>query len=135
MSPADKQAIDEITASFFGAFTNLDGAAADVDRLYRLFLPQARIVMNVGGAARVYDVAGFVEPRRALLSGGVVRDFVEEETYESTDIFGAIAQRFSRYRKRWTESGVPKNGGGAKSLQFVRTADGWRIASLIWDDD
>jgi len=135
MSLDDKQAIDALTAQFFGAFTTLGGGTPDLDRLYRLFLPQARIVNNVGAASEVYDVATFVEPRRALLTGGVVREFVEEETSEKTDICGTIAQRFSRYRKRWEQLGETRSGDGTKSLQFVRTADGWRIASLIWDDD
>lgn len=130
----DKSAIDALTVEFYGAFTNR-GGAADVDRLYRLFIPGANVIKNVGGELAVYDLRGFVEPRRALLSDGSIADFVEEETAEKTELFGNIAQRFSRYRKQWKAAGQTCSGGGAKSLQFVRTPDGWRIASLVWDDD
>lgn len=130
----DKSAIDALTVEFYGAFTNGNGTA-DVDRLYRLFTPEARIVNTAGAALAVYDVRGFVEPRRALLSDGSITGFIEEEISETTEIFGNIAQRFSRYRKNWNAGGEERSGGGAKSLQFVRTPDGWRIASLIWDDE
>lgn len=130
----DKSAIDAVTAEFYGAFTNR-GGAADVDRLYRLFIPGANVIKNVGGALTVYDLREFVEPRRALLSDGSITDFVEEEISGTTEIFGHIAQRFSRYRKSWKAGGHTCSGGGAKSLQFVRTPDGWRIASLVWDDE
>lgn len=131
----DKLAIDEVAAAFFGAFANRDGEAADVDRLYRLFIPEAVIIKNLGKSPEVYDVAGFVEPRRALLGEGSLKDFSEEEASEETTIFGNIAQRFSRYTKSWVASGKPFRGSGAKSLQFVRTGEGWRIASLVWDDE
>lgn len=131
---SDEQTIDELTAQFFGAFTNRGGIAPDVDRLYRLFAPDARIIRNAGGSAQTYDVTSFVEPRRALLSDGSLVDFCEEEVRADTDVFGNIAHRFSRYRKTWTASGERCEGHGAKSLQFVRTPAGWKIASLLWDD-
>jgi ribosomal-protein-serine acetyltransferase len=131
---SDEQAIDELAAQFFGAFTNCAGAAPDVDRLYRLFARDARIINNAGAHPQVYDVTGFIEPRRAILTDGTLREFREEETRANTDIFGKIAHRFSRYRKTWVASGERYEGEGAKSLQFVRTPEGWKISSLIWDD-
>jgi len=134
MTQRDKQAIDEVAAAFFNAFGNRDGAFPDVDSLYRLFIPEALIVKNVGGIPEIYDVVGFVEPRRVLLTGGSLINFSEEEIFERTEIFGNIAHRFSHYRKSWTASGEMLAGQGAKTIQLVRTPTGWRIASLAWDD-
>lgn len=131
---SDKRAIDELTATFFRAFDNRH-APPEVDVLYRLFAPGAIVVKNVGGTPEVYDVRGFVEPRRAILTDGSIDDFSEEEVSERTDIFGNIAQRFSRYKKSGTAHGERFEGGGAKSIQFVRGPEGWRIASLVWDDE
>ena len=131
---SDKRALDDVTAAFFGAFDNRQGPP-DVDVLYDLFVPRAIIARNVGAIAEFYDVRSFVEPRRALLTEASLRDFCEEEISERTDIFGNIAQRFSRYKKSGTANGEPFEGSGTKSIQFVRTAGGWRIASLVWDDD
>lgn len=129
----DKTVIDALTAFFYGAFTNTDGPP-DVDRLYEAFVPEARIISNVSGKTAVYDVKSFAEPRRALLTDGRLRAFSEFETYEETTIFQNIAQRFSRYSKSWQDAAGTKEGAGAKSLQFVRTPGGWKIAALIWDD-
>lgn len=129
----DKDAIDALTAHFYGSFTNT-GGAPDVDRLYDVLLPEARIVSNAGDAPVVYDVRSFAEPRRAMLTDGRLTAFCEYETAEETTIFQNIAQRFSRYSKSWHDAEGAKEGAGAKSLQFVRTPDGWKIAALIWDD-
>lgn len=130
----DKSAIDEIVARFFAAFTNRDGPP-QVDALYRLFVPKAVIVKAGAGATEFFDLAGFVEPRRTLLTGGAVRDFCEEEVSEETFVYANVAQRRSRYRKSWISDGKPQSGAGVKLLQFVRTPDGWRIGSLVWEDD
>ena len=132
---SDKTDIDTITNTFFGAFTNGGGAPANIDALYRLFLPQCVIVGIGAGAAKVYDLAGFVEPRRALLSDGTMTGFREEEISQETAIFGNIARRTSRYRKAWMASGLPQTGSGVKSLEFVRMPEGWKIAALLWEDD
>lgn len=132
---SDAQAIDELTAAFFDAFTNGGAKAPNVGALHGMFLPEAVIVKNVGASPVVYTVEGFIEPRRAVLTDGSLTEFREWETSASTEIFGNIAQRFSRYAKSWIQDGRQCSGGGAKSVHFVRTAAGWKIASLVWDDD
>ena len=126
--------IDEVTAAFFDAFTTDGRRAPNIDVLYELFLPSAAIVKTVGGVVESLDVRAFVEPRRALLTGGAIENFKEYETSAKTDIFGNIAQRFSHYEKTWLASGVEQSGSGVKSIQFVRTLGGWKIAALVWDD-
>lgn len=131
----EKEVINALTAAFFAAFTTRGRNAPLIDSLYELFLPQAIIVQNVEGAGEVLDVPGFVEPRRAILRGGSMEVFREWETSETTEIFGHIAHRFSRYEKTWISGGKPCRGAGAKCLQFIRTAGGWKISALAWDDD
>jgi hypothetical protein len=131
---SDKDAIDAISVAFFNAFSNGSGVPENIDELYSLFMPEAIIVSTVAGANQVFDVRGFVEPRRTILSNGSIRSFREWEVSENTEIFGNIAQRFSRYEKSWDASGQRLSGAGVKSLQFVRTSGGWKISALIWDD-
>jgi ribosomal-protein-serine acetyltransferase len=131
---ADKTAIDELVAAFFDAFTNRAGTKPDLDRLYRLFIPQAIIIKNTGTEPEVYDVAGFAEPRRKMLTDGSLTEFSEQEVSERTEIFGNVAQRFCLYKKSWIASGTAFEGGGANVIQFVRTPAGWKIGSLAWDD-
>lgn len=131
---ADKSEIARITDLFYDAFTNKDGRTPDVDRLYELLLPGAIVVKNLSASPELYDVRAFVEPRRAILTDGTLRDFVERETSEHTEVVGNIAQRLSHYRKSWIQGGETHQGIGVKSLQFVKTPHGWKIASVVWDD-
>lgn len=125
--------IAEITASFYAAFTNVDGSAP-VDVLYDLCLPQALIVNATNETPAVYTLAEFVEPRRTLLSSGTLTSFEEHEVSAQTDLEGRIARRASRYEKTWIESGTPQRGAGWKMFSFVLTPAGWKIASVLWRD-
>jgi hypothetical protein len=93
------------------------------------------IIKNLGAQLVVYSVPEFIAPRAELLSSGRLTGFTEAETTQHTQIWGAIAQRWSSYSKSGVLDGVPFTGGGWKSSQFVDTPDGWRFASLIWDDE
>ncbi|WP_434481710.1 hypothetical protein [Streptomyces sp. NBC_01340] len=53
---------------------------------------------------------------------------------ERTEIAGDIALRFGEYRKAGILDGEPFEGGGTKTIQFVRTPEGWRIAAFSWYD-
>ncbi|MEV6191881.1 nuclear transport factor 2 family protein [Streptomyces sp. NPDC051920] len=128
-----KTEIDAVTAEFFGAFDNRGGKAADVARISRLVLPGG-VIVKTGAEFTVYTVDEFIEPRRKLLSDGRLVEFSEWETSERTEIAGDIASRFSDYRKSGIMDGQPFEGGGTKTLQFVRTPQGWRIAAVAWHD-
>ncbi|MFI6445901.1 DUF4440 domain-containing protein [Kitasatospora sp. NPDC050543] len=128
-----KVEIDVVTAEFFGAFDNRGGRAADVARIRRLVVPGGVIVMT-GPQFTVYTVDEFIEPRQRLLSDGRLVEFNEWETSERTEIAGDIASRFGEYRKSGILDGKPFEGAGTKSIQFVRTSQGWRIASFTWFD-
>ncbi|MFG3053273.1 DUF4440 domain-containing protein [Kitasatospora sp. NPDC048239] len=128
-----KSEIDVLTAEFFGAFDNQGGKTADVGRIRRLVIPGGVIVLT-GPDYRVYTVDEFIEPREQLLNSGRLVDFTEWETSERTEIVGDIASRFGEYRKSGILDGKPLEGGGTKTIQFVRTPEGWRIAAFSWYD-
>ncbi|MFH8345438.1 DUF4440 domain-containing protein [Streptomyces sp. NPDC018045] len=128
-----KPEIDAVTAEFFGAFDNRGGRPADVARIRRLVLPSG-VIVATGPEFRVYTVEEFIEPRRRLLSEGRLTEFVEWETSERTEIAGDVASRFGTYRKSGILDGAPFEGGGTKTIQFVRTSEGWRITAFAWYD-
>lgn len=135
MSAADHDAIEAVVRTFFAAFACGPGCDERLDALRDLFLPEATIVRTCGGEPTAYDVDGFVEPRRALLTDGALVDFREWEVSGRTDLFGDVAQRWCRYAKEGVHDGVRQSGSGTKSVQLVRTAAGWRISGAVWDDD
>ena len=127
--------IDSIVRVFFDAFTSGPDVALRLERMRGLFLPQAVIVRTCGAVPTVYDVEAFIAPRRDLLTGGTLTDFREWEVSGHTEIFGAVAQRWSTYAKEGVQDGQHFTGRGAKTLQFVRTPQGWRISAAAWDDE
>ncbi|MFJ6835504.1 DUF4440 domain-containing protein [Streptomyces sp. NPDC091209] len=126
--------IDAVTAEFFGSFDNRGGRAADVARIRRLVLPDG-VIVKTGREFTVYTVEEFIEPRRRLLTDGRLVEFSEWETSERTEIAGDIASRFGEYRKSGILDGEAFEGGGTKTIQYVRTPDGWRIAAFAWYDE
>jgi hypothetical protein len=137
-TPGDASArasIDALTAAFFRAFTPDPDGRVDLSRLTHLFIERALIIKNLGARPEVCSLRQFIEPRQALFDRGELRDFREEEVSARTDIFGAIAQRWVLYRKSGVLAGTRFDTRGMKSLQFIATANGWRISALIWDDE
>ena len=131
---SDEADLDALAGKFFGAFTTGPGCATRLDGLRELFLPQAVIVRG-GLEPVVYDVDGFLAPRRALLLGGGLQEFREWETEGRSHLFGGLAQRFTGYGKEWVQDGVRHTGRGHKLLQLLRTTAGWRISALAWEDE
>lgn len=135
LADEDRAAIDAVVAAFFAAFSNAGGRAPAIDELRGLFVPDATITRRAGARVDRHDVDGFLAPRAALLTGGSLVDFEEWETWSRTEGFGGVAQRIARYEKRGVLDGVAFEGRGVKLLQLVRTADGWRVVALAWEDD
>lgn len=131
----DKAQIDDIARRFFAGFTNKAGTLPAVGELARLFLSGAIVVKAVGAHPEIMDVRQFIAPREALLTDGRLVEFEELEVHEHTEVHGNVAQRWSTYRKSGILNGEPFEGAGQKSLQLVKTADGWKISALAWDDE
>lgn len=128
----DQEQLQQIVDTFFAAFTS--GSRDALDRLREAFVPGAVIVKTCGDLA-VYDVDGFLEPRAELLTNGTLTDFREWPLEGRFDVFGDIAHWWGAYGKEGVHRGVPTSGRGMKTMQFVRTPDGWRISAAAWDDE
>ncbi|ALC24419.1 GNAT family N-acetyltransferase [Streptomyces pristinaespiralis] len=126
--------LDRLMGVFTGAFTNTGGTRPDLGAIRDIFIPEGRIISNVGDEPVIHDIDGFIEPRRKMLTDGTLTEFSEWEVAERTEIFGSIAHRFSEYRKSGYHHGEWFEGSGHKTTQFVRTPAGWRMSSLAWDD-
>jgi RimJ/RimL family protein N-acetyltransferase len=137
IDPGDDRAqIDALTGRFLDAFTNRGGVIPTLPALPHYFMLDATVrLADTLGTITTTDVHGFIAPRAELLVRGRLTDFEEHETEQRTEIQGAIAQRWLRYAKRGTLDGVPFEGVGTKSLQFVRMERAWKIASLAWTEN
>jgi hypothetical protein len=107
-----------------------------MDALRATFLPEAVIVRTCGLVPATYDdVDGFIAPRETLLTRGTLVDFHEWEESGRTDVFGDVAQHFFSYGKEGVQDGTAFSGSGMKTIQLVRTTEGWRISAAAWDDE
>ncbi|WP_395702697.1 GNAT family N-acetyltransferase [Aquabacterium sp.] len=132
--PDDAGQIDALIGRFFAAFGNRGGALPTLAALPHACLPEARIQRCDAAGALTLDLHGFITPRAELLASGRLCEFEEHETAARTDLAEGLAQRWSQYRKRGVLDGVPFEAEGRKAFQLVRTARGWKIAALAWQD-
>lgn len=132
---ADKTEINDLTKQFFNLFDNTDHKIPDWTMIEKICIPEIIIIKKTGLTEVVYNLANFIEPRKAILSDGTLTDFQEQELQEETQIIGHIAHRRSRYQKSGALSGNPFIETGTKLFQFIKTNHGWRINSLVWEDD
>ena len=72
------------------------------------------------------DVAGFF----------AANDFFEVEIARRIDVLGNMAQVWSLYEARTSPDDATPERRGVNSIQLFRDPDlGWRIVSMIWDNE
>jgi diamine N-acetyltransferase len=126
---------DRLMAAFFRAVSFEPGATPDYAQIHALFIEDGLLIKNSGKTPEVSGLQQFIEPRQALAASGALTRFHESELGETTQVFGNVAQRFSRYTKSGTQDGTNFDARGTISTQFVRTPAGWRISAMAWDDE
>jgi hypothetical protein len=62
-------------------------------------------------------------------------DFYEVEIGRRIDLFGNIAQVWSAYEARSALSDARPERRGINSIQLFKDPAGWRIVSMIWDNE
>ncbi len=60
--------------------------------------------------------------------------FYEVETARRVEVFGTIAHVFSTYESRRAPGEKPF-ARGINSFQLVKTAQGWKVATILWDSE
>jgi hypothetical protein len=130
----DREAIDLLTTDLYAAISFRPGGKPDLDRLKGLFRLPGILVNNNGEEPVVWDVEGFVHTYGQQIDGGSVHSFMEEEITDRTELFGAVAHRFSTYQARFRGEDSAAVIQGINSIQFIKTGGAWRVVSIIWND-
>ena len=131
----DRAAIDVLVHGFFAVFDNRRGRRPRLGALHEICLPECVIVKGSAEGPAVCSLEAFIAPRAALLMSSELVEFSEEEVEGRTDLFGGVAQRFCVYRKAGVLNGQAFSARGMKTLQFVKTAAGWKISAFAWEDE
>lgn len=116
-------------------FTNTNGKKPDFESIDNICLNETIIIKKDKDNEEVYTLDSFITPRIKILTDGTLIEFEEYEVNEETKIVNNIAQRFSKYQKRGYLNGNYFEGSGTKFFQYVKTAKGWKINSVIWEDE
>lgn len=132
---AARSGIDGLVHAFFQAVSFEEGDMPPYDDIRRLFIPNGLLIRNTGAAPEISTVDGFIAPRLELVRSGQLTRFLEVELFETTQVFGQVAQRFSGYAKSGSQNGQAFGARGMISTQFIATPDGWRMSSMAWDDE
>ena len=130
-----KSELDRLTKEFFRSVSFEPGGTPDYQHIHALFVAQGLLIKNVTPKPEISTVSQFIAPRHESVRAGELTDFQESELYETTEIFGNVAHRFSAYTKSGTLKGSPFSAKGMISTQFIRTPEGWRVSSMAWDDE
>lgn len=132
---SDLEQIDALVRDYYGVFCNKDGATAQVDRLYGLFIAEGVLANNSYATPLFFRLEDFVAPRIEVFRSGRLQEFEEHECSAETVIVRKIASRLSQYEKSGILEGTAFHTRGTKMMQFVKTPKGWRFSAVTWDDE
>jgi len=132
---SDKENIDNVINKFFRLFNNKSNSELNLEAIFNLCIPQTIIIKKNGHDQVIYSLESFITPRKIILTDGTLTDFEEFEIKNDTNIMKHIAQRFCRYQKNGVMNGKPFSEFGTKMFHLLKTIEGWKINSVIWEDD
>ncbi len=132
---ADTVFINHLTQSFYQLFTNTDNRKPDLQAIHSYCVPEVLIIKQQAATSELYNLSSFIAPRELLLTDGSLIEFSEKEIAHTTTVKGNIAQRESRYYKTGIFNGEQFQQHGNKFFQYIKTNDGWKVSSIIWEDE
>jgi hypothetical protein len=127
----------EIAALLAEVYEALSGPPGERDwlRFRRCYASDARMMPSRrterGIVREIFDLDRYIESRSALLAQTA---FYEREVARRTLVFGDIAHAWSVYEARFALDG-PVALRGVNSVQLHRGDSGWRIVSVLWDNE
>src|SRR3954454_23097290 len=96
---AVKSELKRLMDGFFRAVSFEPGEAPSYESIYELFIEAGLLIKNSGTVPEISSVREFIEPRQASVTSGELTQFHETELFDTTEIFGNVAHRFSAYVK------------------------------------
>ncbi|RGP41588.1 hypothetical protein BPTFM16_01895 [Altererythrobacter insulae] len=123
--PAIQQTIDGIYAVISGPV----GEQRDWDKMRSLMTRDARLTPIGSEGHRSHDIDGYIERSEQFL---MEQGFFEIETGNRMEIYGNLAQVWSAYEGRTGSADGSVFVTGINSFQLVKTGDGWKVFSILW---
>lgn len=127
--------INQITKDFFNLFTNTKQRKLELEKINNLCFRETIIVRKSKDEEEIFNIETFITARQKILSNGTLTEFEEYEIIGETKIVNNLAHRFSKYQKKGYLNGEYFEGNGTKFFQYTKTNTGWKINSVIWEDE
>ncbi len=131
--------IRRITTTLDALYAMISGPAGprDWSRQSEIFHPQCRQIrtgVDADGEPwfKMFDPQQYRAEADAVFAG---QSFYEVETSRVIRVFGNIAHVWSAYEAKTNPDDTVPERRGINSIQLYRDAAGWRVISMIWDNE
>ncbi|HZY35228.1 MAG TPA: hypothetical protein VFE53_01190 [Mucilaginibacter sp.] len=128
----DDSAITKAVHDAYAAISFKKGEKPRVSEIKNYFIPQAQLINFRTDTAQVTNLNQFVDLYQHFIEGNHISLFYEEELFGRTEQFGRVAHRISTYKTYLNRLDTIEEQG-VNSFQLIKTKDGWKVSSIIWD--
>lgn len=130
-APED-EAIQKAVNDAYKVISFKKGEKVNYDSVKSCFVPGAMLRNFRNDSLETLTIDQFTELYKSMIASGSVTSFYEEEITGTTEQFGRIAQRISSY-KTYINTMDSVSERGVNSFQLIKTPQGWKVSSIIWD--
>jgi len=128
----DDAAIKKAVDDAYYAISFKKGEKPRYDSIKYYFIPQAQLINFRTDKMEIGSISEFAGLYRQMVEKEHITMFYEEEAYGHTEQFGRIASRISTYNTYFnTRDTIAERG--VNSFQLIKTPQGWKVSSIIWD--
>lgn len=128
------QMIDEITESYYKFLNFHQEHFPNINGLEKLFYGTGKLINNNYEKPINFTVQSYVQAIMKQIEQDNGLYMHQKEISATTEVFGKNAQRISVYEYFDSEDNeLPKRG--VNFIQYILTEEGWKIVSMIWNDE
>jgi len=128
----DDSAITKAVHDAYAAISFKEGEKPRYSAIHNYFIPQAQLINFRTDTADITNMDQFVKLYQGFIESNKIHLFYEEELFGRTEQFGRVAHRISTYVTYLNTRDKPEERG-VNSFQLIKTKDGWKVSSIIWD--
>ncbi|HEY8931536.1 MAG TPA: hypothetical protein VIM55_20200 [Mucilaginibacter sp.] len=128
----DDSAITKAVHDAYTAISFKEGEKPRYSEIHNYFIPEAQLINFRTDTADITNMNQFVKLYQGFIESTKTHMFYEEEIFGRTEQFGRIAHRISTYVTYLNTRDKPAERG-VNSFQLIKTKDGWKVSSIIWD--
>lgn len=126
--------IDEITESYYKFLNFHQEHFPNINGLEKLFYGTGKLINNNYEKPINFTVQSYVQAIMKQIEQDNGLYMHQKEISATTEVFGKNAQRISVYEYFDSEDNeLPKRG--VNFIQYILTEEGWKIVSMIWNDE